>query len=405
MIVFFRLSKHLFDIKTSFAVSFFFSMSPLLMVTSNSVQPESMMFFFYICSAFSFILWVENQSAKFYILTIVFTAFALLCKITAINIGILFAVYLVIEKGLRFLIKPKVILLAILCAMPAILWYGYSHKFYLHYGNSLGISNEYAWIGWDFFTNPYFIKGIIIQELTHVWTYSGPVILVFALFSTKIAKNPAIIIPVIWLGTACLFYFICSRTTADSWAFYYHIFTVPGASMILGISIIEIYERYFRIVKQEFKSTRSKLYLVKNSIVASLLVLLAISHLTLSFRYLIYTKPSIYSKSDYYLCKNELENKIPRSSIILATGGPGRDIDNYPLAFNASYLFYWIDHKGYNICLEEQSLDKVLKFKERGAEYYIAETNAMRKKQGFEGIMRSTFNVLLECNGLVVFKL
>jgi 4-amino-4-deoxy-L-arabinose transferase-like glycosyltransferase len=403
MIVFFKLSKRLFNTRTAISVSFFFSATPLLMITSNSIQPESLMFFFYVTSAYVFIYWLESQSRKYYILTCVFTSLALLCKITAINIGILFALILIIKKGWRFLFRSNVLLLGILCVVPAIAWYIYSHKFFLQYGNSLGLSNEYAWIGWDFFINPHFIMGIIRQEILHVWTYAGLLIIILAMVTTKMIKKQTIIFPVCWLIAAGVFYLITARTSADNWAYYYHIFSVPAASMLIGISIIEIYEKYVPNISLKHY-TLSRVF-VKKRIAFSLLCLLALLYMTICVKYLIYTKPAIFKTSYLYGYKVSLSDKIPEGSLILATGGPCMDDDNYPVAYNSSYFFYWLDRKGFNICRDDQSMENVLKFKEKGADFYIAETRALDNILGFEEKLRNQFDVAFKSNDVILFKL
>jgi hypothetical protein len=405
MIIFFGLSRYLFNTKTAIAVSFFFALSPILMVTSISIQPESVMFFFYVLAAYSFIHWIDNQSKKYYILTFIFTALTLLCKIPAINIGIFFVLIIIFKKGWSFLLKPKVIILGVLSVIPAIIWYSYSHRFYTLYGNSLGFSNEYAWVGWDFFTNPFFIKGIIFKELLNVWTYSGPLIVILALVSTEIIKIKSILFPVCWLLSAIMFYFITARTTADDWAFYYHIFSIPSASMLLGLSVIEIYDKYFPMIKLRFRPSSDISNYAKSWLIIPFLFFLVSFYTVSSLKYLILTKPTVFKTSKFYACKNSLSVLIPQGSLILATGGPRWDNDNYPLAINTPYFFFWLDRKGYNISVEDQSIDNVIAFKDKGAKFYIAEVRAMQRKKGFEDLMRIDFKVLLECNGIILFKL
>jgi hypothetical protein len=363
------------------------------------------MFFFYIIASYSFIRWIDNQSRKYYISTFVFTALTLLCKISALSIGIFFVLIIITNKGWKFLLKPRVLLLGVLSITPSAIWYIYSHRFYLHFGNSLGISNEYAWVGWDFFTNPYFVKGIIHQELMHVWTLSGPLIIIFAIISTKILKRQTIILPVCWFVSAGIFYFITSRTSADNWACYYHIFSVPSVSMLLGISVIEISDKYLSMIKQQGKLSVGISNIVKSRLIISVLLILVSLFAAFSLKYLIRTKPSFLATSEFYACKNRLSGIIPQGSLILASGGSCKDRDNYPVAYNSSFFFYWLDHKGYNICYGDQSLENVLAFKEKGTSFYIAEIEAMQQKQGFEELMREKFKILLECEGIILFRL
>lgn len=404
MLVFFRLCRYLFNMKTAIVVSSFFALSPLLMITSNSMQPESMMFFFYICAAFTFIRWVDNQTQKDYLLTIIFTALALLCKITAINIGILFILILITKKGWSYLFKPKVILLGIMGVVPAILWYTYSHSFYLRYGNSLGLSNQYAWIGPDVFTNPHFIMGMIKQEIINIWTYAGPVIFLLAAVTTKMVKREIILIPVYWLTSALIFYIIAIRSTSSPSSFYYHIFSIPSVSMLLGISVIEIYDKYFPIVKIKYKSSDPQTDFIKSRLVVSILFVLVLFYIASSSIFLNRNVPNFYKTLGFYTCKKALSDSIPEGSLILASGGICRQ-GKYAAAYNASYFFYWLDRKGYNICIDDQSIENVTTFKDKGASYYIAETRYMASKKGFEDKMRKNFKVISECNGIILFKL
>ena len=128
-------------------------------------------------------------------------------------------------------------------------------------------------------------------------------------------------------------------------------------------------------------------------------------YIAYSFRYLIITnKPSHYKTSGYYECKDRLAEIIPGGSLILASGG--RKLDGkYPTAYNSSYFFYWLDRRGYNISLEDQTIENVLAFKEKGAEYFIAEIGAMNTKPGFEDLMRKRFKAEFESNGIILFKL
>ena len=211
MLVFFRLSRYLLNTKAAIAASFFFALSPMLLLISNSIRPEPVMFFFYICSGYTFIRWLDSTSKKYYLLAILFTALALLSKLPAANIGIFFILVILMKKHWKFLFTPEVLILGLLSVIPSILWYSYCHRFYVLYGNSMGLSNEYAWIGWDFFTNPHFIIGIVKIELNNVWTLSGPLIVILALIFTKLIKRESTLLVICWLASAVCVLFDSSQ--------------------------------------------------------------------------------------------------------------------------------------------------------------------------------------------------
>ena len=153
LLVFFKMSNYLFKSKTALAVSFFFALSPVLMIVSNTIQPESIMFFFYVCAAFTFIRWLNAGSKKNYFLALFFSAITILCKLTSAHIGIFFVLLIITHKGWRYLFSKKILIFGLLSILPGAIWYVHVHQFYVQYGNSLGISNEYALFGLDFFTD------------------------------------------------------------------------------------------------------------------------------------------------------------------------------------------------------------------------------------------------------------
>jgi Dolichyl-phosphate-mannose-protein mannosyltransferase len=405
MLVFFRLSRYLLNEKAAIAASFFFGLSPILFVMSNAIQPESVMFFFYLCSGYTFIRWLGSGSKKYYWLTITFTALALLCKITAANIGILFLLLIIFKKGWKFLFKPKFLILGVLSIVPSILWYSYCHKFYILYGNSLGISNEHAWMGWDFFTKPGFIVNIVEMELFNVWTLSGAFIVILALVFTKLIKRESTVLAMCWLTAASFFYVIAARTTSQGWAYYYHIFSIPAASILVGSSVIELYDKYIPDLNLRKGIAINRSAIVKGRIIIFLLILLVSFFAVSCFNYLVKTKSTVIATADSYVCKDSLMKIIPQKSLLLTIGGFSKNSAGYPIAYNASYFFYWLDRKGYDISIEDLSIKNILSFKARGVTFFLTEEHRLQPKPGFKDELKRNFTTVYECKGCILFKL
>ena len=97
--------------------------------------------------------------------------------------------------------------------------------------------------------------------------------------------------------------------------------------------------------------------------------------------------------------------KIPHGSLILASGGICKDNKGYPVAYNASYFFYWLNMKGYNICTEDQSLENIISYKKKGVTFFIAEESSLQKKSGLEKQLEKSLKTVLKCNGIILFEL
>jgi hypothetical protein len=399
LLVFFKLSRFLFNETKALFVAFVFAISPLPFLLANTIQPESVMFFFYVSAAYAFMRWLATDSSKHYIGALLLTMLALLCKITAAHIGLFFVFLIVQQKGWRFLWQPKTIVFGILSITPAIAWYLYSMHFYRDYGNSLGVSNEYAWIGADFFTNAYFIKGLIARELENVWMKSGVLLVVPALLFTTFAKQKSTHTGLYWLVAAFVFYLAAVRTTADTWAYYYHVFSVPAAAILIGGAIQAVYEKYIQPLLFEKKRT------AKSIAIAITVTVLSGNFAFKCYKYLTGEKNFYLAESGFYKCVPQIDSIVPKNAMILATGGAKADPYGYQLAMNKSYFFYWLWRKGYNIAEEDQSIEAIKKFKEKGTLYFIAEESALQKKEGFINELNAAFEPVLKCNGIILYKL
>jgi len=405
MFVFFKLTTEILPAIAALTASLFFSLSPILMIISVAIQPESVMFFFYICSAYTFIRWLESDSKRYYWTTIIFTALALLCKITAANIGILFLLLIIIRKGWKFLFKSKVLILGIFSILPSILWYSFGYRFYALYGNSLGLSNESPWIGWDFFTSSHLITGLVKIELLYLWKKTGLLIITLALIFTKFIKRESFILALCWLFSAYVFYIITSRTTAEYWAWYYHIFSIPAVSILLGSSVFEIYNKYFQQSNLKDKVIINRESGVKSIAIVLLLFLCITYYIVSCFKFLIIEKPVVFQTSQYYICKDSIKNIIPPNSLLLISGGNSKDKLGYTHAADIGYFYYWLDHKGYSIHVEDLSLKNILSYRTKGVPYFLAEERLLQTKPGFEDELKRYLNPVYECNGCILFKL
>ena len=68
-------------------------------------------------------------------------------------------------------------------------------------------------------------------------------------------------------------------------------------------------------------------------------------------------------------------------------------------------MFYWLERKGFNICVEEQSIEKVKDFSAQGAKYFVAEKSLVEKIPNFESELKNNFPVVQECDEFYIFDL
>ena len=96
---------------------------------------------------------------------------------------------------------------------------------------------------------------------------------------------------------------------------------------------------------------------------------------------------------------------ISGEGLILVSGGHERDNKGYPVAYNASYMFYWLDRKGWNLPVEEHTLMKLREYSAKGARYFIGERQFMKDAPGFEGQVREVYPVLADSDQFILVDL
>jgi 4-amino-4-deoxy-L-arabinose transferase-like glycosyltransferase len=252
--VFFLLAQSLLNDRTAFLASVIFVIHPFIFLMSTAIQPEPFMLLGYLLAIYGFVRWIQTDQLSFYFLALLATPFAILAKIPAAHVGILFALMSLNKFGIKALFSFKLWAFAIFTLGIPILWYMHARSLWEIYGNSLGISNE-AYENIKDYNLTDFIKvqifGNLSIEFTKVWMFFGTLLAISGFYSFNKKKNGKIII--YWALALIIFYIVCGRTTGAAWAAYYHIVSIPLACLVMA-------EGYYYLIDR-FISSREVRYL------------------------------------------------------------------------------------------------------------------------------------------------
>jgi hypothetical protein len=290
-------------------------------------------------------------------------------------------------------------------------------------------------------------------ETISVWTPLGGIIALAVIWYRR--NDRAVRVSTFWLLAIALYYLIAIRSASNSALTYYHIVTVPAAALLVGsgVSLIQkLHEqdRPFEILVGivgvlSFAIILGKVLFNLNygrSVLISAIplgLLMTILHLALNQKglkipffktkengkhipiwtavlvlCLFYTFPfqalqicrDLHPKraQGVYDCAHSFKRFIPERALILASGGVSIGQTGRPTAYNASYMFFWLDRKGFSIPSDQQSSENVQNFIERGASYFVLEKNDAKKKPGFEDEMEKRYSLIAECREAYLFR-
>jgi hypothetical protein len=241
------------------------------------------------------------------------------------------------------------------------------------------------------------------------------------LFSRRCAAT--VKVSVYWLIAIFLYYLVAARTTADGWAWHYHIFAIAPAALLIGagadlITGIEWPRRarlWFALLAAclALAMAASAFWLPDPPQPASLLfrTLLVVcgvmglaGTLVLEVRQIAMIVGK-HTPHPLYDCGIQFRQAVPPGALIVTSGGSCTDFTGRPVAFDAPYMFYWMDRKGFAICSERQSISELRRLTQRGARYFVAEKKTIRTRAGFEEEVLRTFPRVRDCHSAYLFQL
>jgi hypothetical protein len=106
-----------------------------------------------------------------------------------------------------------------------------------------------------------------------------------------------------------------------------------------------------------------------------------------------------------YGCAQSFKPHVPDGSLIACSAPAKTDQYGLSRAFDAPYMFYWMDRKGFTVSTDDLETATLRRLTNRGARFLVVENRHMEGRQGAEADLRRTFSVKQECEHAVLFAL
>ena len=344
------------------------AVNPLLVYLSSAMQPEPLMLFLALVAVVLLLRW--NASPRAALLAGAGAALggAILAKAPAACLGLLFAFVVLRRLGAAALRSPVVWAAAFLALAPPAAWYAWAHRFYLLYGNSLGLSNESAFIGPDMLWPPTFLAGLLTWETLGVVSPAGWILLAAAALSAERRRLAPILA---WLLATWSFDIAAARTTADNWAFYYHSLSCEPAALLMGAGLVILARGGTEPAGRRFPTR------ISGRLVAAIAVLTLAGQIA-ALAVVVQRRDHDRDLHAMHACALRFAPLIPADGRIVARGGAMRDENGRPVAHNESMLFSWLERTGFSYGDEDLSIATLESIALRGGRYWIADRGRLR---------------------------
>lgn len=395
-ILLYKLAREYIGKVGTVAALFFYSFSPLSILTSRSFQPDQWMLTCSLAALYFLHLYVNKKNARsfststaFFLLSAGLASLSILLKIPSLLITTIPAIYLLKARSGFF--KAAVYYLSI-AIIPALLWYAWAVSVN-RAGNVISGSDQISnWFGFEVFLNPDYWSRIFGFEMNLVLLPVG--ILLFLLgLATKLKENQLFLY--VWLMSVILYFLIFNKHSMTHE--YYHLPFLPIAAIFIGVGAQKIFEGV-----DTFLVPKTWLFLI-----AGLLLLMLMLPPTLARAY----KP--IDRFRFVPETARLIKEITKpSDLVIGSMDAGPTLvyyaDRVGWTFEANrdeqasqFAFYGIEDK-----IIADPVEDLEKLRGEGAVIFAAaDKDQFLQNRAFSQYMHKNFEVLFETHDYIIFNL
>lgn len=374
----------------------FYAVNPLAVRVAPEIRPDTLMLLGYVAAVLFFTRWLRGGSRRDQWLALAATAFAVFAKLPALHVGLLFAVLVLRERGPRAVRDPGLWLFAAAALVPAAAWHFHARGVWLEYGNSLGLSNQDHFFGFDLLAQPKPLLDVLETQQAWVLPLAGVLAVAAAVALGRLQRWREF--ELWWLAALAFYFFFTAATTGEEWATYYHVVAVPLAALLLGGAA----EAFAAALRAPQRSRERRIGIAGAVLLAAALLQTGVrTHGVLATRGAFGEVPP----HPLLACARDFAQHVTPGTPVLVSGGKCRDYAGRRISYHRPYFFYWLDTHGWQPCREEHSLEVVDGIAGRGAEYFVAERWDLHRLPGYEAELRARYPVAAECEAAVLFDL
>ena len=239
------LLKKVYDSRVALCGFIAFNFSPLGIIFSRTIMPDSEMLFFSTGAIFFMLLYFESDRKKAFWLSSLCTMLSLLVKVQSFFILLPLLFLVVLKQKKKMFLDVKNYVFGAIALVPAFLWYSYGAK--IHQSLSPERIANYSMSNWfnpGLFLSADFYKDIFTNFTGVLLTPVG--FILFLLGILIIPKKKTEFLFYVWLlGTGLFGIVFCSLL----WEPYYYLLFLPIAAAFIGrvfmVNWSEIYENSF----------------------------------------------------------------------------------------------------------------------------------------------------------------
>jgi hypothetical protein len=360
-VIFHKLAQRLFSKASAHWALFAFAIMPLSIRYSTAFMPEATVLFFYVTALYCFHVWLDEQKLRLLLLAGGSTALAFLVKPTSINIGLIFALLLVVRYRLRFVLQPQLWLFAAISLLPGVLWYLHARNLFVLYGNTFGIlsGGDSKFGSLRYWLSPDFYASLFRIEIQ--WVFAGAGLLLFMIGLALALRRRQPLLFLFGVIVVPIYYLIVARYAGFDRGVQYHIYAIPFAALGIGAGLARLFEGV------EGALSLRKLAQARRVWAAALVVALMIGWSANIF----FNQLLLPTNANLRECGIRVSHFVPEDTRIIVSTTSLAVEDGIPNNYQEPDIFFYSHRNGWSLPADWHTPEQVEAYRREGAGYFV----------------------------------
>jgi 4-amino-4-deoxy-L-arabinose transferase-like glycosyltransferase len=364
--LFWRLAGRTLERRPALLALAFFAVSPLFLRLSTAYMPEATTMAAYMGALLLFARWIDDRRWSTALWCGAATALAGLLKPTALNIGFVFVILLLMRREVRRIFSGQALAVAILGLVPVGLWLWHGATLHAEFGNTFGVisGGDSKFGDLHYWTSPHFYLGTTKLEATWVYAFGALPLAVVGLIACVRHRRP-LLVPAGYLAIAAYF-FVVARTAEDLTGLQYHVFSIPYAALAVGLGADWL------LGLQTWRGGRLA---GRARIVAALLAtvtVLGAAH--------VYTSEFRDWGAQTIACGSAIRRIVPTSDLVVITSSDPAFIRGKANNYQDPTLFFYGGQRGWSLPIDQDNPRLIEEYRQARAKWMVVKDRAWLDK-------------------------
>lgn len=341
-----------------------FALSPVVMRWGTAFMPDATALAFTVVALLFFCRWLAEDRGVLLAAAAAATSMAALVKPTALNVGLIMALWLLSTHRDRFR-RPSIYVAGVAALVLPALWLRHAARLHAVYGNTFGVlsGGDSKWGSIALWLGPDFYLGNIKAESLFVYGLVGvPFALVGAVWLARRRRTGSTTAAFLVAGAVglAIYYAAVGRYSSSDLGLQYHVYSLPYAAVAVGAGVAAV-------LRWCAARTRRPAGARPTVTVLAVVFVLALGAESAYVLGRSFTDDS----GSLGVCATVLDRVSSPTDLVVVGTTSTSVMDGVTNNFEEPIVFFRADRKGWSLPADQYEPNLVAAYRSQGARYFV----------------------------------